>query len=58
MAKLTRYSSFEELKSAPLENSLTPAERDKVYAELEEFIKILRESLAAQKKLKFSEKSP
>ena len=49
MAKLTRYNSFEELKSAPVENPLTPAERDRVYAELEEFIKLLRESITARK---------
>jgi hypothetical protein len=50
MAKLTRYSSFEELKSAPVENPLTPAKLDRVYAELEEFIKLLRDSIAARKK--------
>jgi hypothetical protein len=50
MAKLTRYSSFEELKSAPIENPLTPAERDRVYAELEEVVGILKESIAARKK--------
>jgi hypothetical protein len=50
MAKLTRCNSFGELKSAPLENPLTPAERDRVYAELEEFIRILREPMATRKK--------
>lgn len=50
MAKLTRYNSFEELKSAPVEKPLTSAERDRVYTEFEEFIELLRESIAARKK--------
>ena len=50
MAKLTRYSSFEELESDIQPNTRTEAERDRVYAELEEFIKLLRESIVARKK--------
>lgn len=52
MAKLTRYSSFEELKSAPLENPLTPVESAKAHAELEEVMKLLRREFLAQKALK------
>jgi hypothetical protein len=52
MAKLTRYSSFEELKSDIQPNTLTEAERDRVYAELEEGMKILRSAFLAQKALK------
>lgn len=52
MAKLTRYNSFEELKSAPVENPLTPAESAKAYAEFEEAMKILRSAFLAQKALK------
>ena len=59
MAKLTRYSSFEALKSDIQPNTLTEAERDKVYAEKvyaepEEFIKLLQQDLAAKKKVKRS----
>jgi hypothetical protein len=54
MAKLTRYTSFEELKSDIQPNTLTEAERDRVYTELEEFIKLLQEDLAAKKKAKRS----
>lgn len=50
MAKLTRYNSFEELKSAPEEKPLTSAERDRVYTEFEKFIELLRESIATRKK--------
>ena len=52
MAKLTRYSSFEELKSDIQPNTRTEAERDRVYTELEEFIKLLQQDLAAKKKAK------
>jgi hypothetical protein len=52
MAKLTRYSSFEELKADIQPNTRTEAERDKVYTELEEFIKLLQQDLAAKKKAK------
>jgi hypothetical protein len=55
MAKLTRYSSFEELKSAPLENLLAPAERAKAHAEFEALMKCLQQEFAAQKKLKSSD---
>jgi hypothetical protein len=55
MAKLTRYSSFEELKSAPLENLLAPAERAKAHAEFEALMKRLQQEFAAQKKLKSSD---
>jgi hypothetical protein len=54
MAKLTRYSSFEELKSDIQPNTLTEVERDRVYTELEEFIKLLQQDLAAKKKAKRS----
>lgn len=54
MAKLTRYSSFEELKADIQPNTRTEAERDRVYTELEEFIKILQQDLAAKKKAKRS----
>ncbi|MDO7851649.1 hypothetical protein [Hymenobacter convexus] len=54
MAKLTRYTSFEELKSDIQPNTLTEAERDRVYTELEEFIKLLQQDLAAKKKAKRS----
>lgn len=54
MAKLTKYTSFEELKSDVQPNTLTEVERDKVYAELEEFIKLLQQDLAAKKKAKLS----
>ena len=56
MAKLTRYSSFEELKAAPLENPLAPAERAKVHAEFEAMMKRLQQEFAAQKKLKSNER--
>jgi hypothetical protein len=52
MAKLTRYSSFEELKADIQPNTLTEAERDRVYAELEDGMKILRSAFIAQKALK------
>jgi hypothetical protein len=52
MAKLTRYNSFEELKSAPIENPLTPEESAQAHAELEEAMKILRSAYLAQKALK------
>jgi hypothetical protein len=54
MAKLTRYTSFEELKSDIQPNTLTEAERNRVYTELEEFIKLLQQDLAAKKKAKRS----
>jgi hypothetical protein len=54
MAKLTRYNSFEELKSDIQPNTLTEVERDRTYAELEEFIKLLQQDLAAKKKAKRS----
>jgi hypothetical protein len=54
MAKLTRYSSFEELKLDIQPNTLTKAAQDRVYAELEEFIKLLQQDLAAKKKAKRS----
>ena len=54
MVKLTRYSSFEALKSDIQPNTRTEAERDRVYAELEEFIKLLQQDLAAKKKAKCS----
>ncbi|MGI4867772.1 MAG: hypothetical protein ACRYFZ_27900 [Janthinobacterium lividum] len=54
MAKLTRYSSFEALKSDIQPNTRTEAERDRVYAELEEFIKLLQQDLAAKKEAKRS----
>jgi hypothetical protein len=50
MAKLTRYTSFEALKSDIQPNTRTEAERDRVYTELEEFVKLLRDSIAARKK--------
>jgi hypothetical protein len=52
MAKLTRYSSFEELKSAPLENPLTPAESAKAHADFEALMRRLQQEFATQKKLK------
>jgi len=52
MAKLTRYNSFEALKSDIQANTRTEAERDRVYSELEEFIKLLQQDLAAKKKAK------
>ena len=52
MAKLTRYSSFEELKADIQPNTRTEAERDRVYTELEEFIKLLQQGLAAKSKSK------
>ena len=52
MAKLTRYNSFEELKAAPLENPLTPAEGAKARAEFEALMKRLQQEFSAQKKLK------
>lgn len=52
MAKLTRYNSFEELKSAPIENPLTPEESAKAHADFEEAMKILRRAFLAQKALK------
>jgi hypothetical protein len=55
MAKLTRYNSFEELKSDIQPNTRTEAERDRVYTELEEFIKLLQQDLAAKKKAKRSD---
>ena len=51
MAKQTRYSSFEELKSDIQPNTRTEAERDKVYTELEEFIKLLQCDLDTKKKI-------
>jgi hypothetical protein len=54
MTKLTKYTSFEELKSDVQPNTLTEAERDKAYAELEKFIKLLQQDLAAKKKAKLS----
>jgi hypothetical protein len=54
MAKLTRYSSFEELKADIQPNTRTEAERDRVYADFEEFIKLLQQDLAAKKKAKRS----
>jgi hypothetical protein len=54
MAKLTRYTSFEALKSDIQPSTLTDAERDSVYAEFEEVIKLLQQQLAAKKKAKCS----
>jgi tRNA1(Val) A37 N6-methylase TrmN6 len=54
MAKLTRYNSFEELKADIQPNTRTEAERNRTYAELEEFIKLLQQDLAAKKKAKRS----
>lgn len=54
MEKLTRYNSFKELKSDIQPNTRTEAERDRVYAEFEEFIKLLQQDLAAKKKAKRS----
>jgi hypothetical protein len=54
MAKLTRYTSFEALKSDIQPNTRTEAERDNVYAELEGFIKLLREDLAVKNKCQVS----
>jgi len=54
MAKLTRYTSFEALKSDIQPATLTAAERDRVYTEFEEFIKLLQQDLAAKKKAKRS----
>jgi hypothetical protein len=50
MAKLTRFTSFEELKSDTEEAKATPAARDKAHAEFEEFVKLLQRELAAKKK--------
>ena len=55
MAKLTRFTSFEELKSDAQEAKATPAERDKAHTEFEEFIKILQRELAAKKKVQSSD---
>lgn len=52
MAKLTRFTSFEALKSDAEEAKATPAARDKAHAEFEEFIKILQRELAAKNKSK------
>jgi hypothetical protein len=49
MAKLTRYSSFEELKAAPLEKPLKPAESAKAHAEFETLMRRLQQEFAAQK---------
>ena len=54
MAKLTRYSSFEEMKAAPLDNPLTPAESAKAHAEFEVLMRRLQQEFAAQKKRKSS----
>jgi hypothetical protein len=50
MAKPTRYNSFEELKSAPLENPLAQAESAKAHAVFEELMRRLQQEFAAQKK--------
>ncbi|MDF7814146.1 hypothetical protein [Hymenobacter sp. YC55] len=55
MAKLTRFTSFEALKSDAEEAKATPAARDKAHAEFEEFIKILQRELAAKKKVQSSD---
>ncbi|GAB3577670.1 hypothetical protein [Hymenobacter daeguensis] len=50
MEKLTKYTSFEALKSDIQPNTLTEAERDRVYADFEEFINLLKHNLAVKKR--------
>ncbi len=55
MAKLTRYTSFEALKSDIQPVKLTQTDSARAHAEFEEFIKILQRELAAKKTAKSSD---
>ncbi|MBO2010155.1 hypothetical protein [Hymenobacter negativus] len=55
MAKLTRYTSFEALKSDIQPAKLNQADSAKAHAEFEEFVKLLQRELAAKKSAKPSD---
>jgi hypothetical protein len=55
MAKLTRYPSFEALKSDAPATKATAKERDKAHAAFEASIKLLQREMDAKKKRKPSD---
>jgi hypothetical protein len=55
MAKLTRYNSFEALKSDAPATKATSKERDEAHAAFEKFVQLLQREMEAKEKLKTSD---